>query len=197
LITRSEASRRVREAADLGARRGLTGQPLAPVLAGAAAAQPDGKLGAGQVAVIRGFCHTLPGWVDVATRDRAEADLAKQGSQYRPEQLKGLAATMADCINPDGSYTDADRARRRGLTLGPQQDDDMSQLRGWISPELRATIEPMLAKLGAAGRHHREHHAGRAASRRGQGTDRRWHAAADVRCDPPGPPRPSLPGHLR
>jgi Domain of unknown function (DUF222) len=61
LITRSEAGRRVREAADLGARRGLTGQPLAPVLAGAAAAQRHGKLGAGQVAVIRGFCHIAAG----------------------------------------------------------------------------------------------------------------------------------------
>ena len=151
LITRSEATRRMREAADLGARRGLTGQPLPPALAGTAAAQRDGKLGAGHVTVIRDFCHKLPGWVDVATRERAEADLAKQGSQYRPEQLKAMAATMADAINPDGNYTDTDRARRRALTLSPQQDDGMSQLRGWLSPELRATLEAILAKLGAPG----------------------------------------------
>ncbi len=63
LISRAEASRRIRHAADLGPRRGLTGEPLAPVLAGTAARQREGKLGAelgvptacGGVAVIRRF----------------------------------------------------------------------------------------------------------------------------------------------
>ena len=41
-------------------------------------------------------------------------------------------------MNPDGTYTDADRARRRGLTLGKQGPDGMSQLRGWLTPEARA-----------------------------------------------------------
>jgi hypothetical protein len=151
LISRAEAGRRVRDAADLGPRSGLTGEPLAPVLAGTAAAQRAGKLGAGQVAVIRRFYHQLPGWVDDATRERAEADLAKQGTQYRPEQLAGLADTLADCINPDGLFTDEDRARRRGLTLGKQESNGMSPLRGWLNPELRATLEAVLAKLAAPG----------------------------------------------
>ncbi len=41
-ITRAEASRRVAEAAELGQRRALTGQPLAPQLSATAAAQRDG-----------------------------------------------------------------------------------------------------------------------------------------------------------
>ena len=151
LISRPEAARRIQEAADLGPRRALTGEPLAPLLAATAAGQRDGKLGAGQVKVIRTFCRTLPGWVDVQTRDRAEADLAKQGTQHRPEQLAGLAQRITDCLNPDGNYTDADRARRRGLTLGSQHDDGMSELRGLISPELRATLEAAWAKLAAPG----------------------------------------------
>jgi hypothetical protein len=151
LISHPEATRRIKEAADLGPRRTLTGEPLAPTLAGAAAAQKAGKLGAGQVAVIRRFYHQLPGWVDAATRDKAEADLAEQGTHYRPEQLAGLADTITDCLNPDGTYRDEDRARRRGLTLGKQQADLMSELRGWITPELRATLETVLAKLAAPG----------------------------------------------
>ncbi|BBX61430.1 hypothetical protein MSAS_06040 [Mycobacterium saskatchewanense] len=151
LISRSEAARRIKEAGDLGPRRGLTGEPLPPVLAGAAAAQRAGELGAGQIAVIRKFYHQLPGWVDQVTRERAEADLATKGTQYRPEQLAGLAETLADCLNPDGNYTDNDRARRRGLTMGSQQPDGMSELRGMISPELRATIEAVWAKLAAPG----------------------------------------------
>ncbi len=34
LISRAEAARRIREAADLGPRHGLTGEPLSPILAG-------------------------------------------------------------------------------------------------------------------------------------------------------------------
>src|SRR5947209_9305202 len=151
LISRAEASRRVKEAADLGPRHGLTGEPLPPVLAASAAAQRDGTLGAGQVAVIRRFWQELPGWIDHATRAQVEANLATEGTRFRPEQLAELAATVADCLNPDGNYTDADRARRRGLSLGNQQPDEMSELRGLITPELRATIEAVLAKLAAPG----------------------------------------------
>ncbi len=151
LISRAEASRRIREAADLGPRRGLTGEPLSPILAGTAAGQRSGKLGAGQVAVIQKFYHQLPGWVDFAAREHAEARLARFGSQFRPEQLAGLAAGLADRLNPDGTYRDEDRARRRGLTVGKQGPDGMSELRGLLTPEARATVEAVLAKLAAPG----------------------------------------------
>jgi hypothetical protein len=42
LISRGEGSRRISEAADLGPRRTITGEPLAPVLAATAAAAPAG-----------------------------------------------------------------------------------------------------------------------------------------------------------
>ncbi|HEX5253751.1 MAG TPA: DUF222 domain-containing protein, partial [Mycobacterium sp.] len=100
LISRGEAARRIREAADLGPRRGLTGEPLAPMLAATAAAQRDGTLGAGQVSVIRKFYHQLPGWIDWATREQAEAKLAMEGTRYRPEQVSKLADILADCLNP-------------------------------------------------------------------------------------------------
>ena len=151
MISRAEAARRVRDAADLGQRRALTGEPLAPVLAATAAAQRDGRLGIEHVAVIRRFYHQLPGWIDLDTRAHAEADLARLATQYRPDQLAGLADRLTDCLNPDGSFTDDDRAHRRGLTLGKQQADGMSALHGWLTPEARATLEAVLAKLAAPG----------------------------------------------
>jgi hypothetical protein len=151
LISRGDAARRVKEARDLGPRHGLTGEPVPPVLAATAAAQRDGKLGAGQVAVIRKFYHQLPGWVDMATREQIEARLAEEGSRFRPEQLAALANTLADCLNPDGTYRDEDRARRRGLTLGRQCSDGMSELHAWLTPEARATLEAVFAKLAAPG----------------------------------------------
>ena len=78
LTTRADAARRIGEATDLGARHGLTGQPLPPILAATAQRQRDGTLGAGHVAVIRRFYHQLPGWIDQGTRERVETHLAKQ-----------------------------------------------------------------------------------------------------------------------
>jgi Domain of unknown function (DUF222) len=150
-ITRSEAGRRVAEAADLGPRRAITGEPLAPLLTSTAAAQRDGMAGAGHVAVIRRFLEELPCWVDAQTRGCAEADLAKLATEYRPEVVRKVAERLACYLNPDGKYSDEDRARRRGLTLGKQDIDGMSRLSGWLTPEARATLEALLAKLAAPG----------------------------------------------
>jgi Domain of unknown function (DUF222) len=150
-ITRSDARRRVAEAVDLGPRRALTGEPLPPLLTATAAGQRAGQLGAGHVQVIRRFYHQLPGSVDVGTREAAVTHLAELATRFRPDQIADLADTLADCLNPDGTYTDADRARRRGLTVGKQGPDGMSRISGWLTPEARATFEAVLAKTAAPG----------------------------------------------
>jgi hypothetical protein len=151
-ISRAEAARRVGEAAELGERTTITGQRLAPVLAAAAAAQRGGQLGAEHLRVIRGFLRELPGWVDAPTRAQAEHTLARLCGAFRPEQLKKAAERIAVLIDPDGSYSDNDRARRRGLTIGAQGADGMSPIRGQLTPELRAGLEAVLAKWAAPGR---------------------------------------------
>ncbi|HKI43508.1 MAG: HNH endonuclease signature motif containing protein [Mycobacterium sp.] len=150
-ITRSEAKRRIDEAQDLGARQALTGEPLAPRYPATAAAQRAGLIGAAQVAVIRHFFDELPCWMDAPTREAAEADLARWASEHGPESLRKAADRLACYLNPDGEFSDEDRARRRGLTLGTQQSDGMSRLTGWLSPQARATVEAALAKLAAPG----------------------------------------------
>jgi Domain of unknown function (DUF222) len=150
-ITRGEAARQVAEAADLGPRQALTGQPLAPRLPATAAVQRDGQIGASHVAVIRRFLDQLPCWVDAQTRESAEADLANLATEHRPETVRKVADRLAYYLNPDGDFTDEDRSRRRGLTLGGQDADGMSPLRGWLTPQARATLEAVLAKLAAPG----------------------------------------------
>ncbi|HEY2196876.1 MAG TPA: 13E12 repeat family protein, partial [Mycobacterium sp.] len=150
-ITRAEASRRIHDAADLGERRALNGEPLSPRLEATAAAQRNGELGAGHVAVIRGFIHRLPDFVDLETRHQAEAQLARLAGEHRPDELARLADTLTDCLNPDGDFTEHDRARRRGLTIGRQDPDGMSAITGYLTPEARATLDAVLAKLAAPG----------------------------------------------
>jgi hypothetical protein len=116
-----------------------------------AVAQHGGKIGSEHVRVIRGFLRDLPCWIDADTRAHAEAQLAEFATQYRPEHLNKLADKLADCLNPDGDFDDEDRAQRRGLTLGKQDRDGMSPLRGWLTPTARATLEPVLAQLATPG----------------------------------------------
>jgi hypothetical protein len=150
-ISRAEASRRIHEAADLGQRRALNGEPLEPVLPATAEAQRNGELGAGHVAVIRSFWHRLPDFVDIETRAKAEAQLARLAGEHRPDELAKLADKLTDCLNPDGDFTDVDRAKRRGITIGRQDIDGMSPISGYLTPEARATIDAVFAKLAAPG----------------------------------------------
>jgi hypothetical protein len=150
-ITKAEAGRRIDEAADLGERRALTGESLAPQLTATATAQREGLIGDGHVRLIRSFLAHLPAEVDLPTREAAEADLARKASEYRPDELAKYAQRIMDWLNPDGEFSDQERARKRGLTIGKQEFDGMSRINGMVTPELRAAIEAMLAKLAAPG----------------------------------------------
>src|ERR1700712_5319521 len=139
-ISRAQASRRGHEAEDRGQGRALTGEPLEPLRAATAAAQRNGDLGAGHVAVIRGFVHRLPDFVDVETRQHAEAQLARLAGEHRPDELAQLADKLTDCLNPDGDFTDIDRAKRRSLSIGKQDLDGMTPISGWLDPQARAPL---------------------------------------------------------
>jgi hypothetical protein len=112
-ITKAEAGRRIAEAQDLGERRALTGEPLAPQLSATAAGQRAGLIGDGHVTVIRSFLAHLPAEVDVSTRQAAEADLADKAGGYRPDELAKYAQRLMDWLHPDGEFSDAERPQAR------------------------------------------------------------------------------------
>lgn len=149
-ITRTEANRRIHDAADLGPRYNLQGDALTPIRPATATAQRDGQLNTEHVAVIRKFFRLLPG-VSLAERDQAETELAGYARQFRPDQLAKLAAKKFDCLVPDGLFSDHTRAQRRNLILGPQDADGMSPIKGHLDPEARASLEAVFAKLAGPG----------------------------------------------
>lgn len=150
-IRRADARRRIAEAEDLGRRRALTGEPLPALLEGTAAAQRAGAIGPDHIAVIRSFCRRLPSCIGAPARAGAELDLAGYAAEFEPDHTAALAGALSDLLNPDGTFTDNDQARARGLSLGKQGRDGMSKLTGWLTPEARATLEAVLAKLAAPG----------------------------------------------
>ena len=150
-ITKAEASRRIADAADLGPRQAMTGEPLPPLLSHTAAAQRDGLIGDAHVKEIRRFFDHLPAAVDLGTRDAVELVLASKATEYRPDQLAEQARQLMDWLHPDGDFSDEERARKRGIMLGKQDFDGMSRLSGLVTQELRAFVEAVLAKLAAPG----------------------------------------------
>ncbi len=151
-ISGSDAGRRIAEAARLGQRRAVTGEQLEPELPATAAAQARGDIGTDHVTVIRDFMDHLPADVDPATRAAAESQLGGLAGGLTPEGLRKVARQLLGYLDQDGTLDDErEHARKRGITIGPQGLDGMSRLTGWITPELRATVDALFAKLAAPG----------------------------------------------
>lgn len=150
-ISPAEARRRARVAEPLAERTTLTGERMAPQQPAAAEAWHAGVLDGEHLRVIQRFLGDLPLDVTDAEREKAEAFLAEHARFLRPDQLARLAERLALEINPDGKYSDADRAHKRSFILGRQRPDGMTEARLWATPELRSYLEAWLAKFAAPG----------------------------------------------
>ena len=151
-ISATEAKTRIRHAQILGPRRALSGQPLAARLPKVAAAQASGSIGPEHVRVIVKFFHELPEALDYQTRDCAEEQLAQLAAGLGPTELRAAADRLAYLLDQDGTFSDADRARKRAVSIGRQGRDGLSKLTGWLTPQARAVIDAVLATWAAPGR---------------------------------------------
>ncbi|OBI11443.1 maturase [Mycobacterium sp. E2327] len=150
-ISYAEACRRLRDVKQLSPRRTLTGQELAPELPATAEAWREGMLDGQHLRVIQTFFRDLPEAIPVDTVEKTERFLARQALTLRPDQLQKVANQCALLVNPDGKFSDADRARQRGFTWCGQRTDGMSIGKLVASPELRANIDAWLARFAAPG----------------------------------------------
>jgi hypothetical protein len=151
-ISPPEARRRLRDAAELAERTSLTGLPLPPVLPATAKAWSAGLLDPDHLRAIQRFTRELPMSLPLAVVERAEAFLAEKAGQLRPDQLEKVADKLAITLNPDGIFSDEERALRRGFAWsGSQRPDGMSVGRLVATPQLRAEIDAWLAKFAAPG----------------------------------------------
>jgi hypothetical protein len=147
-----ELVRRFKLAARIRPRRSLTGPLLAPELPELAAAVEAGALGEDHIRAVCQALDVLPASVAPAEVALAERTLVQHATTLDAGVLAKLGQRIADYLNPDGLFTDEDRARRRGLRLGPQGPDGMSRLFGLLDPEARAYLEAIEAAV-RPGRH--------------------------------------------
>lgn len=177
-LTASEVRRRFRVAARIRPRRSLTGPPIAPELPALAAAVEDGAVGEDHITAICKALDRLPAAVSPTDKQKAERTLVSHARAQDAEFITTIGHTLADCLNPDGTFTDEDRARRRGLTLGRQQADGMSKMTGWLDPEARAALEAVNAVV-RPGRHHPD---GIDAEKDRRSPEQRRHDALSLAC---------------
>jgi Domain of unknown function (DUF222)/HNH endonuclease len=150
-ISCAEARRRMRDAEQLAPRITITGETLPPELPATAQAWRDGVLDPQHLRVIQTFVRDLPADTPVDTVGCAERFLAQQATKLRPDQLEKVANRCAVLINPDGKFSDVDRARHRGFTWLAQRADGTSIGKLVASPELRANLDAWLARFAAPG----------------------------------------------
>jgi hypothetical protein len=147
-----EIVRRFRLAARIRPRRSLTGPPVQPELPELAAAVEAGAVGEDHIRAVCAAVDVLPSCVSAADAAEAERALVQHATKLDAGVVAKLGQRIADYLNPDGLFTDEDRARRRGLRLGPQGPDGMSRLTGLLDPEARAYLEAVEAAV-RPGRH--------------------------------------------
>ena len=151
-ITPNEITRRFKLAARIRPRRSLTGPPLPPELPELAAAVEAGVVGDDHIRSVCRAIDVLPGCVSPADTAAAERTLVEHAAKVDAGIVAKLGQRIADYLNPDGLFSDEDRARRRGLHLGQQGPDGMSRLTGLLDPQARAYFEAIEAAV-RPGRH--------------------------------------------
>jgi hypothetical protein len=154
-ITPNEITRRFKLAVRIRPRRSLTGPPLEPELPHLAAAVEAGTVGDDHIRSVCQAIDVLPGCVSPADTAAAERTLVDQATKVDAGIVAKVGQRIADYLNPDGLFSDEDRARRRRLHLGRQGPDGMSRLSGLLDPEARAYFEAIEAAV-RPGRHQRD-----------------------------------------
>ncbi|BBY35230.1 HNH nuclease [Mycolicibacter minnesotensis] len=151
-ITPREITRRCRLAARIRTQRSLTGATIPPELPVLATAIEAGSIGDDHIRAICQAVDVLPASVPPAQIAAAEAALVSHATGVDAGVLSKIGQRIADHLNPDGLFSDRDRARRRTLTLGRQGPDGMSKLTGLLDPGTRAYFEAITAAV-RPGRH--------------------------------------------
>jgi Domain of unknown function (DUF222)/HNH endonuclease len=147
-VSPSAAAARLRAAAVAGPRQALDGQSLEPLLAVAAHAQAEGVLSPGHLRVISDVIDKIPAAARADWAEPVEVSLVTHATDYDPAALAKVGSHLIDLLDPDGTLSDdADRARRRDLTLLINADGT-GTLRGTTDAHLTELLAVVFDSLG-------------------------------------------------
>jgi hypothetical protein len=146
-VSPTEAKARVDRSRDLGPRRAFTGEPLEPILPGAAVAVAAGEISSGHVAVISDCLDRVPPEVSVEASPVIEQMLIEAARHEHPRQLAKTAALLLLRLDPDGKEPDY-KDQQRSFSLCKHADGSSTPTGRW-GPEVTAMWEAILDRLAA------------------------------------------------
>ncbi|MEC3914906.1 HNH endonuclease signature motif containing protein [Nocardia sp. CDC160] len=151
-LSRYDASMRVKIAAACGEFLGVDGKPRPVALAATANAFETGVISRDHVRGIVDIMTHLPAEIPAPARVETEALLVEHCVTGMPDDLPKIGREILARLDPEGTViSDADRRRRRGITISRPGVDGMSKIEGWLTPELRALLDAIFAKLARPG----------------------------------------------
>jgi len=150
-LSATEAGTRVMHAAQLTARRTLSGEVLAPALPKTAAALAAGEIGVGQVRVIAETMSAIPASVSVEQREAAEADLARYARSFNPASLHKIGRHILAHFDQDGPKPreEPEPAAAAGELRWRERRDGRLGLEGFLEPEHGAAFRSLIEQFAA------------------------------------------------
>ena len=143
-LTPGQAAGRVRAARDLGPRRSLLGQVLAPLFEKVAAAQAAGVVSADHARVITAVVSKIPLALQAEHEGFVEAELVEFAEFLDPNRLSQAGARILAHLDPDGTLADdADHQRNREFALVKHRNGS-AESREYYEPDLVAMMEAFL-----------------------------------------------------
>lgn len=147
------AARRLRVAAEASQLRSLTGEVLEPRREELAAAMVDGQVDEARATAVLDVLDRVPAACSPEEHRTAEAAMVEAARSLPPREIGQVGDRLLAHLDPDGSLShDGDRARNRGLTVGPQDRQLMSKLTAVLDPATRAMLDVLLEAWAAPGR---------------------------------------------
>ncbi|MFE3192322.1 DUF222 domain-containing protein [Nocardia sp. NPDC059240] len=151
-LSRYDAAGRVKIARSCGGLLDAKGQPLTDTLSATAEAYEAGDISRDHARNIVDVMTHLPADLPAETYAETEQHLVEHCLTGQPDDLPKMGREILARLDPTGTViSDADRRRRRGITIGRPGVDGMSKIEGWLTPELRAYLDAFFAKYARPG----------------------------------------------
>ncbi|MFE3194512.1 DUF222 domain-containing protein [Nocardia sp. NPDC059240] len=151
-LSRYDAAGRVKIARACGELLDATGKPRADTLSATAEAYEAGDISRDHARNIVEVMTHLPADLPAETYAETEQHLVEHCLTGQPDDLPKMGREILARLDPDGTViSDADRRRRRGVTVARPGVDGMSKIEGWLTPELRAYLDAFFAKYARPG----------------------------------------------